>query len=540
VQRDLFSAAGGLRAVLDQVDWASTPLGGLSTWSPALRNAVDLMMHSKFPMTLLWGPSFVVLYNEAYVEIIGDKHPSALGTPAQVVFAEAWPQIAPMMQGVARTGEAVLVEHELVPLERHGFLEDCYFTFSYSAVRGSDGSIEGVIDVVTETTRQVQGQRRVELLARLSEALADVADADDLRARALQVLRSVSDDFEVVDIREATVDERGSTTGLPDAPDEPLDGEHVVVQTLADGARIAWAAVGAARAGVEPFVLVLRLSAGVRVDRDLRDTIRLAASIVGRAMGRARTEQAERAHRELEAQLSETLQRGLLSQPAQRGDVQVAVRYVPASVEAQIGGDWYDAFALPHDDLAVVIGDVTGHDRDAAAMMAQLRNLTRGVSMTGRQTPGEVLSSLEGAVARLELDVLATAIVAHVGAPADDGAVPFRWSNAGHPPPVLVSPDGAVTTLHRKADVLLGLLAAQRVDHEVVAPAGTTVVLYTDGLIERRERSLDDGFAWIEQVLVDTHELDVEEVCDLLLEQMPGTVDDDVALLVVRIGRQPR
>ncbi len=540
MQRDLFSAAGGLRAVLDQVDWASTPLGGLSTWSPALRNAVDLMMHSKFPMTLLWGPSFVVLYNEAYVEIIGDKHPSALGTPAQVVFAEAWPQIAPMMQGVARTGEALLVEHALVPLWRHGFLEDCYFTFSYSAVRGSDGAIEGVIDVVTETTRLVQGQRRVELLARLSEELADVADAEGVRERALHVLRSVSDDFEVVDVRVANVDERGRTEGLPDAPDEPLLGEHVVVQTLADGARIAWAVAGAARADVEPFVLVLRLSVGVRVDRDLRDTIRLAASIIGRAFGRARAEQAERAHRELEAQLSETLQRSLLSQPVRRDDVQVAVRYVPASSEAQIGGDWYDAFSLPDGDLEVVIGDVTGHDRDAAAMMAQLRNLTRGVSMTARQTPGEVLSSLEGAVSGLQLDVLATAVVAHLGASADGGAVPFRWSNAGHPPPVLVSPDGVATVLHRKADVLLGLLAVERVDHEVAAAAGTTVVLYTDGLIERRDHDLDAGFAWLEQALADTQHLDPEQVCDLLLEQMPGTVDDDVALLVLRAGPTPR
>ncbi|MCL8250794.1 SpoIIE family protein phosphatase [Aeromicrobium fastidiosum] len=540
MQRDLFSAAGGLRPGLDQVDWASTPLGAVDTWSPTLRGTVDLMMHSKFPMTLLWGPSFVVLYNEAYVELIGDKHPAAIGAPAEVVFAEAWPQIAPMMQGVAETGEALLVEHALVPLERHGFLEDCYFTFSYSAVRGSDGTIEGVIDVVTETTRQVQGQRRVELLARLSEELADVADADDVRARALQVLRGGSDELEVVDIREATVDEHGRTTGLPDAPDEPLDGEHVVVQTLDDGARIAWAVAGATRAGVEPFVLVLRLAPRVRVDRDLRDTIRLAASIVGRALGRARTEQAERAHRELEAQLSETLQRSLLSRPVQRDDVQVAVRYVPASTEAQVGGDWYDAFALPHGDLAVVIGDVTGHDRDAAAMMAQLRNLTRGVSMTARQTPAEVLSSLEGAVTGLQLDVLATAVVAHLADAADDGAMTFGWSNAGHPPPVLVSPDGVATVLHRKADVLLGLLAAERVDHHVVAPVGSTVVLYTDGLIERRDHDLDDGFAWLEQVLADTQHLDLEQVCELLLAQMPGTVDDDVALLVLRTGPVPR
>ncbi|NRQ50863.1 PP2C family protein-serine/threonine phosphatase [Aeromicrobium stalagmiti] len=531
MNRDLFSAAGDLRPHLDAVDWDSTTLGPMDQWSPALRNAVDLMLHSKFPMTLLWGDEFVLLYNDAYVPMIGDKHPAALGSTARDTFAEAWPQIGPLMQGVATTGEATMVVDALVPLRRHGFLEDCYFTFCYSAVRGSDGQVEGVIDIVTETTTVVQGRRRVEMLARLSESLAGVVDPDRVRERALAVLSTYGDDFVSADIGQSRPD-------LPAAP-KPLGETEVVVDELDDGERVAWA-VTESTSGSEPSMLVVRLSSGVRVDDDLRDVIRVAASMVGRAIDRARAEQAERAHRELERQLSETLQRSLLSRPAQRDDLQVAVRYVPAASEAQVGGDWYDAFLLPDGDLAVVIGDITGHDREAAASMAQVRNVMRGVAMTARQSPARVLTSLEEALEGLEIDVLATAVVAHVDQGDERGARTLHWSNAGHPPPVMITPDGSAQLLHSKPDLLLGLMAPERCDHSAPVVEGSTVVLYTDGLIERRGHVLDDGFAWLEHLLAGRHDLDAEEVCDLLLEQMPSNVDDDVALLVLRVGAAPR
>ncbi len=87
---DLFDAAGSLRDAYRRVDWAATPLGPVSSWSPALAGAVDLVLHSRNPVTLIWGPQFVLLYNEAYVAMIGDKHPAALGSPARAVFAEIW------------------------------------------------------------------------------------------------------------------------------------------------------------------------------------------------------------------------------------------------------------------------------------------------------------------------------------------------------------------------------------------------------------------------------------------------------------------
>ena len=116
----LLEAAGDLRREYEDVDWAGTALGPVESWTPALRNAVDLALHTQFPVTLLWGPEFVMLYNAAYVELIADKHPAALGSPAREVFPEAWDAIGPMMESVLAGHGATWVEDELVPLVRRG------------------------------------------------------------------------------------------------------------------------------------------------------------------------------------------------------------------------------------------------------------------------------------------------------------------------------------------------------------------------------------------------------------------------------------
>ena len=213
----------------------------METWSPTLRGAVDLMLHSNFPMTLLWGPEFVLVYNDAYAPVIGDKHPSALGMPAEQAFPEAWSQIGPMMRSVASTRVAQLVEDELVPLQRHGFLEDCYFTFCYSAVTGPDGAVEGLIDITAETTGVVRGRRRTELLVRLSESLAGLSATDDVREQALTVLRGFADDLVDVDIRLTETGPAQWSPGLPPTPHDSLVSQDVVVHDAADGWQVAWA-----------------------------------------------------------------------------------------------------------------------------------------------------------------------------------------------------------------------------------------------------------------------------------------------------------
>ncbi|HYF73239.1 MAG TPA: SpoIIE family protein phosphatase [Nocardioides sp.] len=500
---DILARAGSLRPAYDAVDWAATPLGPIREWGPTLRNAVDLALGTRFPMTLLWGPEFTLVYNAAYVELIGDKHPDALGAPARSVFPEAWEQIGPMMEAVYAGEGATWVVDELVPLRRSGFLEDCWFTFSYSAVRGPAGLIEGVMDIAAETTTRVVVGRRLQLLARLGVCLSEVADLASLHAATLECLAADPYDLAEVDL----VLDPATAGALAPAWTEirvPLADRHAAAP-----------------------VLRVRPAAGLRRDQDFYDFLDLLADAVGRTVDRLVATEAERS-------LSTVLQLSLLTEPVSCPGLDIAVRYVPAVEAAQVGGDWYDSFVLPDGAVGLVVGDVAGHDENAAAAMAQLRNLTRGVAYSLRTSPAAVLTGVDGALAGLGADMVATAILVEV---ADDGAgrVRARWSNAGHPPPVLVTPDGGARLLEGKPDLLLGLdPGTERTDHEVVLESGSALVLYTDGLVERRGASLDDGLAWLVGA-VSRSGADSEGLCTLLIDEVHGEAEDDVALLVLRV-----
>ena len=171
--------------------------------------------------------------------------------------------------------------------------------------------------------------------------------------------------------------------------------------------------------------------------------------------------------------------------------------------------------------------------------MAQVRNVLRGVAQTLQAPPAEVLGALDSALARLGVDTMASAVVCQVR-PAQTGAssggVRLRWSNAGHPPPLLVHPDGT-RFLAERPELLLGVDPARpRSDREVVLPPGSTVVLYTDGLVERRGQTLDDGMAHLRGVAAGLHALPPERLCDVLLERLATGAEDDVALLAVRVA----
>ncbi len=233
--------------------------------------------------------------------------------------------------------------------------------------------------------------------------------------------------------------------------------------------------------------------------------------------------------------MSETLQRSLLTEPPQPEGLAVAVRYRPAAREAQVGGDWYDAFLASDGVPAVVIGDVAGHDRDAAAVMGQVRNLLRGIAYTLGEPPAAVLSALDRALRDLAVGSLATAVFARLLPRADGGRL-LRWSNAGHPPPLVLEPDGSVRVLRKDPDLLLGLDAGTaRADHDHDLLPGATLLLYTDGLVERREASIDKGIERLVTTVGDLAGSGLEELCDLLLERLGTQGDDDIALLAVRV-----
>ncbi|WP_448613811.1 SpoIIE family protein phosphatase [Modestobacter sp. URMC 112] len=245
-------------------------------------------------------------------------------------------------------------------------------------------------------------------------------------------------------------------------------------------------------------------------------------------------------------QLAEGLQRSMLTEPPEPDHAEIVVRYVPAVEAARVGGDWYDAFLQPGGATMLVIGDVAGHDTAAAAAMGQLRSVLRGIATYSNAGPGEVLRGLDAAMEVLQLRTLATATIARFeqdDAERARGVTRMVWSNAGHLPPLAVEPDGGVVVLGDwKADLLLGVDPTfDRAESTVTLERGTTVVLYTDGLIERRDADLDAGLDRLRTHLAELAERPLQELCDELLERLvDGRPDDDVALVAVRLHPQDR
>ena len=237
---------------------------------------------------------------------------------------------------------------------------------------------------------------------------------------------------------------------------------------------------------------------------------------------------------------SEALQYSLLTDPPKSSGLQIAVRYEPATHDVHVGGDWYDAFVTPSGATELVIGDVFGHDSQAAAEMSQLRGLLRGVAFTTGDGPAELLTRVEAIIEGLALETMATALVMSLetNQVADQSRVDLRWSSAGHPPAMLVWPNGRVEALvAEEADLLLGVdPTSGRTNHVTALTQGCTVLLYTDGLVERRGSGLDEGIGVLASVLRDTAQLPLESVCDQVLARLvPGDSEDDVALLAVRL-----
>jgi signal transduction histidine kinase/CheY-like chemotaxis protein len=154
-----FLGAGGeAGALMRALDWSASPLGDPLGWPQALRTVVALMLNSKFPMFVAWGPQAGFVYNDPYAEILGDKHPAAMGRRFADIWSEIWHDVGPLAERALR-GEATYKENLPLRLRRHGYDEDTWFTFSYSPVRDDDGAVAGVYCACVETTAQVLAER---------------------------------------------------------------------------------------------------------------------------------------------------------------------------------------------------------------------------------------------------------------------------------------------------------------------------------------------------------------------------------------------
>ena len=263
----ILAGGGEMGALMRSIDWASTPLGPVSGWPQSLRTTVSTCLHSRFPILVWWGPELVMLYNDAYVTLIGGKHPQALGTPGREVFPEVWSIIGPMLEGVMTRGEATWSEDQLLLLERHGFSEECYFTFSYSPISDESGGVGGVFTAVTETTGRIIGERRMATLRALAERTARARDAGDAARCAIAALCDNPADVPFALLY--LLDEQGRTARLADAshvtpgsPGCPLE-IPLDEQTLEGLSAVTWPIAAVARTGRSQVVDLRDLRPGL-------------------------------------------------------------------------------------------------------------------------------------------------------------------------------------------------------------------------------------------------------------------------------------
>ncbi|MGQ0573865.1 MAG: PAS domain-containing protein [Pseudonocardia sp.] len=326
--------AGEMARRLAELDWAATPIGPAQRWPASLRTAVGICLASRHPMVIWWGPELVLIYNDAWIPILGPaKHP-ALGKPGAAVWPEMWHIIGEQLSDVLRTGEATWSDDQLLPARRHGYLEEAYFTYSYSAIRDAHGGVGGAFTAVTETTGRVLGERRMATLGRLGEvsALTAASDVDACRA-ALAVLAENPADVPAAMVYlldpGGAAARRVATTGL--CTDHPAIPELL---TDADPDRHLWRAVRSgspvlstglgercpglftapvtpmgpaaptealvlpvtsARSEVPIAVLYLGVSPFRALDHEYRTFFELVADQVGSAINDARAYEAERA-----------------------------------------------------------------------------------------------------------------------------------------------------------------------------------------------------------------------------------------------------
>ena len=189
---------GEMGELIRSTDWSQTKLGPVEDWPKSLRTMVGVLLGSRFPMLLWWGPDLLHLYNDAYRPILRDKHPASLGAPAAEVWAEVWDVAGPMARGVQAGGPATWTQDLQLFINSGGMAEETYFTFSYSAVPGDDGRVGGVLNTVQETTAKVQSERQILMQNDLAARTADTRSEDDAYRIAVDVLASNELDFPFV------------------------------------------------------------------------------------------------------------------------------------------------------------------------------------------------------------------------------------------------------------------------------------------------------------------------------------------------------
>jgi PAS domain S-box-containing protein len=183
------TGGGEMGKLIREMDWSETPLGPIESWPQSLRTSILLMLKSRYPMFVWWGRELTNLYNDAYIPILGARHPEALGQPARRIWSEIWDVIGPQTEIVMREGRATWNESLLLVMERHGYTEETYFTFSYSPAMRDDGKVGGIFCACTEDTKRILGERRLRTLRALAEQATQAKSVEEACAVAAATMR---------------------------------------------------------------------------------------------------------------------------------------------------------------------------------------------------------------------------------------------------------------------------------------------------------------------------------------------------------------
>jgi hypothetical protein len=515
-------------------DWAATPLGPSESWPESLRAAVRLCLASDFPILVAWGPDLVMIYNEGYRQMLGsDKHPAAIGRPVREVWAEIWDDIRPLFDHVQQTGLSHNSKDLLLEVVRNGYVEEAYFTFCYSPIfDGSD--IAGMLNIAIETTAEVVGARRLALISRLAAAVASARDVTEVCSAAVEAVTGAAD------VTAAEVQLWGEGTLLPVSSSAARAGSATDADELArvvgpepivldpnwkPGAparRVAMAVGSGDASGVMAFDVNPRRL----FDEDHRSFVELLGRTVGAALDTAYRRSVELGEQQM---ISDTLQTAMLAPASDLPTV--AARYRPASGQLSVGGDWYDVIALPDGRRALVVGDCVGHGLASAAAMGQLRSASRALLLEGRP-PVEVLGAMDDFARSVPGGDCATMACAVI----DLAQLRISYACAGHPPPLLVS-GGIGSWLDGGRSGPLGYALGDRQQAEATISPGDLLVLYSDGLVERRSESIDDGLDRLRASAEIHAGAPVQSIADALLadllEDHPG---DDVVVVVKQVA----
>ncbi len=211
---------GEMGARIREYDWSSSPLGPIGTWPSSLRAAVSICLRSRFQLAIYWGPELVLLYNDAERDVLGGLHPGALGQAAAVVLTEIWDVVGPMLRNVLATGEATWSVDQPLWINRRGFVEECFFTYSYSPIPDGPG-IGGVLLVTVETTERVLAEQRLGTLRELAAETAKARSANEVCTRVSAVLAGNPSDlpFSLLYLTESDGTRRlAASTGVAQAP----------------------------------------------------------------------------------------------------------------------------------------------------------------------------------------------------------------------------------------------------------------------------------------------------------------------------------